>query len=283
MNKKQLIFIGAAVVLVAALYFLGDFRGPVKKAPQQAGNMAASEDGHVHEEDTASLDIKSYETQCIAKLDANKQSQIRDLMKQTDKANKPESFRDLAEYWEKNKDLNLAAYYYKKGAFLENTEKSVTFAGNLFLAILQRTDKPDFRRWQAREAIEIFNKALEINPSNLDSKIALATCYTEGTGETMKGVTLLREVTQQDSNNVSANIILGKLAIQSGQLDKAIRRLEHVLMIEPKNTEAMYFLAEAYKNQGNKAKAIELFENCKRVVNSPDFSKEIDTYIATFK
>lgn len=283
MNKKQLIFIGAAVVLAAALYFLGDFRGPVKKAPQQAGNMAASEDGHVHEEDTASLDIKSYETQCIAKLDANKQSQIRDLMKQADKANKPESFRDLAEYWEKNKDLNLAAYYYKKGAFLENTEKSVTFAGNLFLAILQRTDKPDFRRWQAREAIEIFNKALEINPSNLDSKIALATCYTEGTGETMKGVTLLREVTQQDSNNVSANIILGKLAIQSGQLDKAIRRLEHVLMIEPKNTEAMYFLAEAYKNQGNKAKAIELFENCKRVVNSPDFSKEIDTYIATFK
>lgn len=282
MNKKQLIFIGAAVVLVAALYFFGDFRGPVKKAPDQAGMRPNSEE-HVHESDTTSLDIKSYETQCIARLDANKQSQVRDFMGAAEKLNKPESYRDLAEFWEKQKDLNLAAFYYKRGAFLENTEKSVTFAGNLFLAILQRTDKPDFRRWQAREAIEIFNKALEINPSNLDSKIALATCYTEGTGETMKGVTLLREVTQQDSNNVSANIILGKLAIQSGQLDKAIRRLEHVLMIEPKNTEAMYFLAEAYKNQGNKAKAIELFENCKRIVNSPDFSKEIDNYIATFK
>lgn len=282
MNKKQLIFIGAAVVLVAALYFFGDFRGPVKKAPDQAGMRPNSEE-HDHESDTTSLDIKSYETQCIARLDANKQSQVRDFMRAAEKLNKPESYRDLAEFWEKQKDLNLAAFYYKRGAFLENTEKSVTFAGNLFLAILQRTDKPDFRRWQAREAIEIFNKALEINPSNLDSKIALATCYTEGTGETMKGVTLLREVTQQDSNNVSANIILGKLAIQSGQLDKAIRRLEHVLMIEPKNTEAMYFLAEAYKNQGNKAKAIELFENCKRIVNSPDFSKEIDNYIATFK
>lgn len=282
MNKKQLIFIGAAVVLVAALYFFGDFRGPVKKAPDQAGMRPNSEE-HDHESDTTSLDIKSYETQCIARLDVNKQSQVRDFMGAAEKLNKPESYRDLAEFWEKQKDLNLAAFYYKRGAFLENTEKSVTFAGNLFLAILQRTDKPDFRRWQAREAIEIFNKALEINPSNLDSKIALATCYTEGTGETMKGVTLLREVTQQDSNNVSANIILGKLAIQSGQLDKAIRRLEHVLMIEPKNTEAMYFLAEAYKNQGNKAKAIELFENCKRIVNSPDFSKEIDNYIATFK
>lgn len=282
MNKKQLIFIGAAVVLVAALYFFGDFRGPVKKAPEQAGMRPNSEE-HDHESDTTTLDIKSYETQCIARLDANKQSQVRDFMGAAEKLNKPESYRDLAEFWEKQKDLNLAAFYYKRGAFLENTEKSVTFAGNLFLAILQRTDKPDFRRWQAREAIEIFNKALEINPSNLDSKIALATCYTEGTGETMKGVTLLREVTQQDSNNVSANIILGKLAIQSGQLDKAIRRLEHVLMIEPKNTEAMYFLAEAYKNQGNKAKAIELFENCKRIVNSPDFSKEIDNYIATFK
>jgi tetratricopeptide (TPR) repeat protein len=45
----------------------------------------------------------------------------------------------------------------------------------------------------------------------------------------------------------------------------------------------MYFLAEAYKNQGNKQKAIELFEKCKSIVNNPDFSKEIDQYISTFK
>jgi cytochrome c-type biogenesis protein CcmH/NrfG len=99
----------------------------------------------------------------------------------------------------------------------------------------------------------------------------------------MKGVVLLREVTSKDSTNISANIILAKLAIQSGQLDKAINRLELVLSLRPDNTEAMYFLAEAYKNQGNKEKAISLFEQCKKLVNNPDFTKEIDNYINTFK
>jgi len=99
----------------------------------------------------------------------------------------------------------------------------------------------------------------------------------------MKGVTLLRDITSKDSTNIAANVILGKLAIQSGQFDKAIKRLELVLSLQAKNTEALYFLAEAYKGQGNKGKAIELFEKCKKMVNNPDFTKEIDQYINSFK
>jgi len=148
---------------------------------------------------------------------------------------------------------------------------------------MQKTEKPEWRVWQAKEAIGCFNKTLQFNPENVDVKIALATCYTEGTGETMKGVTLLRDITSKDSTNIAANVILGKLAIQSGQFDKAIKRLELVLSLQAKNTEALYFLAEAYKGQGNKGKAIELFEKCKKMVNNPDFTKEIDQYINSFK
>jgi cytochrome c-type biogenesis protein CcmH/NrfG len=133
------------------------------------------------------------------------------------------------------------------------------------------------------EAIACFEEALKVNPDNVDTKIALASCYTDGTGETMKGVTLLREVTQKDSNNIAANIILGKLAIQSGQFDKAVKRLERVIALRSDNTEAMYFLAEAYKGLGDKNKAIEMFEQCKRLVNKEEFSAEIDNYIKTFK
>jgi len=149
--------------------------------------------------------------------------------------------------------------------------------------VMQKTEKPEWRVWQAKEAIGCFNKTLQFNPENVDVKIALATCYTEGTGETMKGVTLLRDITSKDSTNIAANVILGKLAIQSGQFDKAIKRLELVLSLQAKNTEALYFLAEAYKGQGNKGKAIELFEKCKKMVNNPDFTKEIDQYINSFK
>jgi hypothetical protein len=45
----------------------------------------------------------------------------------------------------------------------------------------------------------------------------------------------------------------------------------------------MYFLAEAYKGLGDKQKAIELFEKCKTLVKNPDFTREVDNYIKTFK
>ena len=233
--------------------------------------------------DVSSFHFEQYMDEARRKLDKEDQKKEKQLSELADHEPSAIHFKDAAEYWEKQKELNMAAHFYKKAAFLENTEKSVTFAGNLFLAVMQKTEQPEIRRWQATEAIACFNKSLELNPENIDSKIALATCYTDGTGETMKGVTLLREVTQKDSNNISANIILGKLAIQSGQFDKAVRRLENVMKLRPDNTEAMYFLAEAYKGRGEKDKAIALFEKCKKLVKNPDFAKEIDRYINSFK
>jgi len=99
----------------------------------------------------------------------------------------------------------------------------------------------------------------------------------------MKGVGVLRELTAKDPNHIPANLMLGKMSIQSGQFDKAILRFETVLKQEPKNKEALYFLAEAYKGKGDKKKAIELFEQCKNIVNNPSFSKDIDEYIKTFQ
>ena len=78
-------------------------------------------------------------------------------------------------------------------------------------------------------------------------------------------------------------MMLGKLAVQSGQFEKAVKRFETILRQEPKNTEAMYFMAAAYKGLGNKEKAIALLEECKKLVNKPEFSKDIDQYINSFK
>lgn len=286
MQRNQYLLIGGALLLVAALYFLGDTKG--KKGNKTTNQVAQSSSEHQHDpmnpsEAIEAIDIVKYTQTNTSKLSPDLKSKIESLTLKAEKENTAVAYKDVAEFWEKQNELNCAAQYYKKAAFLENTEKSVTFAGNLLMAILQKTEDPSVRKWQALEAIECFSKALELNPNNVDTKIALATCYTEGTGETMKGVTLLREVTAQDSTNISANIILGKMAIQSGQLDKAIKRLELVLSLRPENTEAMYFLAEAYKGQGNKEKAIQLFEQCKKLVKNPDFSKEIDNYIKTFK
>lgn len=283
MRKVQIITISAALLLLLGIYFFADLKGKRDNKPAQTEGHTDHADPMNPSAEIEALDFAKYTEESQGKLPAAQKTTIVALTAKAQKDNTPVAYKDVAEFWEKEKNLNMAAFYYKKAAFLENTEKSITFAGNLYIAVMQRTDQPGMRKWQALEAIECFSKALELNPNNTDTKIALATCYTEGTGETMKGVTLLREVTQVDSNNISANIILGKLAIQSGQFDKAKRRLELVLSLKPDNTEAMYFLAESYKGSGNIEKAVSLFEKCKQLVNNPDFTKEIDNYIKTFK
>lgn len=285
LQKNQFILIAIIAALGAGMYLFGDLTGPPKdKSTPNASNPSEHQHDPMNPSaEVAVMNIEKYSLEVEAKLSPDKLAKQRNLTEKAIAENSAVAYKDLAEFWEGERELNLAARYYKKAAFLENSEKSITFAGNLLLAIMGKTEEPSMRKWQALEAIACFEEALKVNPDNADTKIALASCYTDGTGETMKGVTLLREVTQKDSNNIAANIILGKLAIQSGQFDKAVKRLERVIALRSDNTEAMYFLAEAYKGLGDKNKAIELFEQCKRLVNKEEFSAEIDNYIKTFK
>jgi len=284
LGKQQFTLIGVGLAVLALLYFFGirnqegdghqHEAGTEKEAKGASGPM-------MPQNDVEAAEFSDIYQAALAKLsaaDVVKEKQI------SSKANgpSPELFRDQAEFWEK-KDLNVAAHFYKEGALLENTEKSLTFAGNLLTLQMANTPEAEIKEWQANAAIECFTKALEKNPENLDTKIALASCYIDGTGEIMKGVGALKEVTAADNDNLPANLLLGKLSVQSGQHEKAIKRLNVVLSQDSKNSEAMYFLAETYKNMGNKEKAIDLFEQCKKIVNNPDFSAEIDNYINTFK
>ncbi|RYZ23168.1 MAG: tetratricopeptide repeat protein, partial [Chitinophagaceae bacterium] len=127
------------------------------------------------------------------------------------------------------------------------------------------------------------DKALALNPTNDTTRIDLAAVYIEGTGETMKGIEQLLTIVRQDSTNIPANIILGKMAVESGQLDKAVLRGETILRVDQDNVEARLFLAEALKRKGETAKAKQLFTEAKKIMKNPAFSKDMDEYMATFK
>jgi len=201
----------------------------------------------------------------------------------TDSVKKAPVYWKLGKVWQEHKQYPVAAYYYGLSAKLENSEKNLNFAGQLFLDLMQRSGSPAVTMWEAQQSIACFQRSMELNPKNDTVKMALAAAYIEGVGETMQGVQLLLGITREKPDNIPANLMLGRLAIQSGQYDKAVGRFETVLKQEPKNTEAMYFLAETYKGKGDKQKAIELFEKCKEIVNNPEFDKEIDNYINSFK
>jgi len=192
-------------------------------------------------------------------------------------------FIQLSKVWEHGKQPLVAAYYGAKAAKLDNSEKKLTFAGQIFLQLMENESTPSMQAWDAAQAAGCLEQSLKLNDKNEDTKLALATAYIEGTGEPMRGVQILLAITRENPDDIPANLLLGRMSIQSGQFDKAVGRFEKILKLEPENTEAMFFMAQAWEGKGDKKKAIEYLEKCKKVVNDPGFSKDIDQKINSLK
>ncbi len=137
---------------MVVLYFYGSRKGDMSSKPAATHQEHSSSDGMNPESEIETLDFTSYSKEMQDKLDGPDRKKAQTLTDKATTENTAVAYKDVAEFWEKKKELNMAANYYKKAAFLENTEKSVTFAGNLFQALMQKTEKPEIRKWQALEA-----------------------------------------------------------------------------------------------------------------------------------
>ena len=136
-------------------------------------------------------------------------------------------------------------------------------------------------------AIHGFEKTLEFNPDNLSAKTNLGTAIVESSSllgnQPMKGITLLREVIQMDSNNIEANLQLGLFSVTSQQFGKAIERFNRILRIDSSHIDMYVYLGDTYLTMGDKPKAIESYENYKTRVKDTLIIKDIDQYIKKLK
>jgi tetratricopeptide (TPR) repeat protein len=279
--KQQLILAGGGLLLLASLFFFG--KTVQKKAPMPMPAMGMQPAAPTFNIDTYILSEKKklpvYQSNY---LDKTENSVVRgDVKEQQIKVD-----NELAAFWKDSvQQADLYIYYTGKAAELENNEKNLTFAAQLILQSLKREDDAGKKGWKAEQAIGLFNQAIELDPNNEDLKVGLGSCYVFGKGmagdpqETMKGVMQLLAVVQKDSTNMKAQMVLGIGGVISTQYDKAIERLTTVIKNQPNNLEAVSWLADAYAGKGDKANAIKWYQISKRMVNDPEYSKEIDQRI----
>jgi lipopolysaccharide biosynthesis regulator YciM len=83
--------------------------------------------------------------------------------------------------------------------------------------------------------------------------------------------------------NMQAQLVLGIGGVVSTQYDKAVDRLLRVIKYQPDNVEAVSWLADAYSAKGDKENAIKWYEVSKKMINNPDYSKEVDERIKALK
>jgi len=136
-------------------------------------------------------------------------------------------------------------------------------------------------------AIKGFEKALFFDANNLSAKTNLGVSIVESSSllgtQPMKGITLLREVVQKDSNNIEANLQLGLFSVTSRQFDKAIERFQRILRIDSTHIDMYVYLGDTYLTMGEKNMAVKSYENYKVRVKDTLIVRNIDEYIKKLK
>ena len=279
MKKKQIILSISGILLIAAIFLLG------KTVSNQK-----PENPSIASEKKQLFDIQDFIKKSTINISDSQRSALaileNEIKNETELSKKIITLNTLASYWKDTlKQFEPYAFYISEAAKLDNSEKNLTFAAQLFLSELRHEQDESKLAWESDEAIALFNKAIEINPANEDLKIGLGSCYVFGKGrngdpqQTMTGIQELLGVVRRDSTNMKAQIVLGIGGYISGQYDKAISRFQKVIINEPNNLEAIAFLADTYAAQGNKTEAIKWYNISKRLANDENYTKEVDERI----
>jgi len=283
-KKQQAIVAGSGIVILIVFYFFGNTVPPLKKSASPIST----------EKTTQSVDIKTILNAGKSKLTPEQQAYVNRLensvVRGDVKDQQIKSNMQLAEFWRDSVENGFLPYSYYLGeaAKLENSEKSLTFAAQLFLNNLRRQDNPAIKNWMALESRDLFTRAEKLNPDNDSTKIGLGATYIFGsTGsepqDIMKGIQEILEVARRDSLNMYAQLMLGLGGIESGQYDRAIQRLLKVVHFDPGNLEAVLSLADAYERTGNNASARIWYEAAKKLTGNPELIQAINERLGSLK
>lgn len=283
MKKPQWITIGVAILAIILIFFFG------RTVPHKKTIIAeqhSADDGHDHGpvEPTVSIDTiltlakKQLSVEQVVRINSLENSISRGAVKDQ----QIHVYHQLARFWgDSIRIFEPYAWYHAEAARLENSEKNLTFAAQLFLDNLQSDEVMNRRQWKALQAKDLFERSLMINPDNDSAKVGLGACYLFGniSNMPMEGISKIREVVEKDSTNIYAQMMLARGSLISGQYDKAITRLQIVHKLQPNNLDAILLLAEVFERTGNKTNAITWYQKSLSFIQQEEVKKAVQQRI----
>lgn len=294
MNGKQIIAIAVVLVISGYLYFQ-PVKGLTKpQTAKQTSGMAAAGASRTATKvtvDQVSAPAKAAIGAALTATITDLETQLKNASSDADKLNLQ---KKLAKQWFDDNQPAPAAFYYMEVAQKENSFDDWMNAGNRFNEAYKGTQDTAVQPAFVANAIASFKNAVKLQPENLDAKTGLGVAYVNETasgitdpdgGSPMQGIMMLLEVVKKDPKNFKANLNLGLFAFQSRQYDKAISRLKTAIALAPKEEliEPYFFLAESYKQLGEKKEAIEAYQKCRQMIADPVVDQKIDQYIKELK
>ena len=256
MSKVYTLII-SSVILLAVMYFGCSTIGTKQKEVEKSRltNMEATGLSNLVKEANQNLDDSQKSLIEAIQLDLDQSA--------TDTIN---VLKTLSGTWYELGYPAIAGTYAEEIAKLDKSETAWSMAGTTYaLCVKNAGENAKEKEYCSKRSISAFEKAISIAPENVDHRVNLAICYVDNPMQDnpMQGILMLRELNTKYPENVGVLNQLGKLAIQTNQIEKAITRLENAISIEPDNNITICLLAEAYTAAGDKVKAQGFIDKCK--------------------
>ena len=281
-RAAQIIVILLISGLIAFIYF---------NSRNTSSALVKSESGHQDKGSSAVVkgsepfDFDAHIKEAKTQLKKEQVEEIEKLEKQYKDQPGREVLTRLAEKYDKLNLPSISGYYYLKLAQSKKDDAAAwSLAGKKFYqASGMFAGTPGFYS-MIQESISAYDKAIELNPRDLDAKADQAANLMDlGQGPPMKPIGMLKEILQVDSNNRKAILYLGIFSMKSGQFPKGIVRFQKLVSMDPANSNYHRYLGDAYIKNGDKAMGIKELEKSRDLTKDPAFKAEMDDIIKNEK
>lgn len=260
MTTQQYSVIGGVLLLFLVLY-LGCDTKPPKQAQVEKSRVLQAEATDVNVLMREAHDkLSSSDLGVIQILQENLAAATVDSLKMP-------ILEQLSSTWMASGHPAIAGHFAQQIAEIASTDEAWAITGTTFYLGIRRSEDEKTRTFCSQRAVKAFENAISINPAEVKHQVNLALTYTElpPANEPMKGILMLRELEQSFPESVLVQTTLARLAVQTGQFDRAQVRLDKALALEPDNKTAVCLAAQVYANLGDEAKAARFDQQCQRL------------------
>lgn len=257
MNKAQYLALLAALAVFSALYLGFDTKPPAQKAVDRSRTIQGE-----------STSFETLLDAAIAGMESDQLSGFQQIKQQMERASsdtaKISALKQLSAWWYAQGNLPVAGGFAEQVAELENADTAWSIAGATFYLALGNSQEANIRQYCGAHAVKAFESAISLNPGRVEHRVNLALVYAENPppDNPMQAVLMLRDLEQKYPDNASVYNALGRLAIKTGQWDRAVERLEKSWSLDKNNPFTPCLLAKAYQGAGKQDKAAEFAALC---------------------
>ncbi len=204
---------------------------------------------------------------------------LREAMKRSSNNEKSFIFADsLANAFQNADFYDSAAHYASIVAQQRPNEKNFLRVADYYYEAFNGAEDRSLRwRWGGL-AREYYSKALAENARLYEAKVKSGMTLIDSDSP-MQGITMIREVLDDDPDNALAIESLGLLSITSGQFERAVERFEQLIALDKDNEQAHFYLGYSLAQLGKEEEAKVHFQRVIALDNNEELVRSSQEYL----